>query len=515
MAAQVAAEEKAGDEEARGKVAEEEPAGWFDRAVKFATCNASRGTRLLLVAAVSVVLYYADFGSDVALTVELDKAGEPALRNVMILLLVLNPVVLMGVGVWNFQYRDPTDHGWGFKYWQSKGGFGPLGLLLGLTNTRMLSMLFGPYMKCSRTLVGASASASAQAVSDCKLFEAALEAMPQPHLQMAILLLGVLTDTDPALVYFSLVMSVLTLSHVFTEKYAAMLDIHDNLGVSAAAALYFAADALPRSLAAAVLAVVFGYSAVGYCAAGMFVLDLAVQTGQHLFKRPTAKGNYRENHAGSNDELKAGPGSDDADEGGMSALRQFGSAISVPSAALAVLTSLPLSTRKHDQLRMFLPPVAWSAAMVAASLAREPGSTPGSGPGSGPSDPNPAATLERTAPAAAAYVCIGAITLKVLLISTVLFWSKAGELKLRASTGLAVFAFGASEQGLTADEANRYTEKGRSGCGRGRGRRRGRGRGRGRGRTVRACGAVCAWHNLPRGRGYVPLARLTTEYYHC
>ena len=90
----------------------------------------------------------------------------------------------------------------------ARSGMGWLGVLLNLTNTRMLYTL----IRAGISPAGAAA-AIAQSGSNIKLFEAVFESMPQLFIQMIVFFGGLLND-EPAIVYASLALSVVSTAQV-------------------------------------------------------------------------------------------------------------------------------------------------------------------------------------------------------------------------------------------------------------------------------------------------------------
>ena len=121
-------------------------------------------------------------------------------------ILALNPVAISAVDLFDYYSVDDDQRG---------NKIGWKGVLLNVTNTRMIYTLILPFRKNS----GVSAETAAQSIGNIKLFEATFEAMPQLFVQMIMLTLPGLLGDDPSqrdltIPYVSVFFSLLTMSQV-------------------------------------------------------------------------------------------------------------------------------------------------------------------------------------------------------------------------------------------------------------------------------------------------------------
>lgn len=182
----------------------------------------------------TVVLYYADFGSDIALAVEfLNPPQEGINREASITAGYVTLGLLGLLPVANSVVDLATEKGMGL-----------FGVLLNFCNGRMLWFVYK-----GGTRVEASAAAA-----DGKLAEAMLESAPQVYLQMAVLAAGLVSNDAQDLAYASIAISVASIVTATTSKFFSMYGwdmLADGGSVlkATAAWVYFAADMLSRAFA--------------------------------------------------------------------------------------------------------------------------------------------------------------------------------------------------------------------------------------------------------------------------
>eukprot|EP00729_Bicosta_minor_P028147 gene28147-25172_t len=222
----------------------------------------------VLFAILNAAIYYADFGTDLSLAVKANRecnvtdatmedppAPPTVLPYIIIVVIVLHPIVMSAADL------------------LAKGGMGWFGVLLNLTNTRMLYALY-------KAVAGGSqknAVAAAKSANDVKLFEAVLESMPQAHLQFIYLLYypDCVGGEDGLIV--SLAISTLSIVFALATKFEQLFDKAGKAWFMLAAWLYFASDAVSRGLAVAMVFGALGGGGVAAFAGGWVVLDLVGQ----------------------------------------------------------------------------------------------------------------------------------------------------------------------------------------------------------------------------------------------
>ena len=137
----------------------------------------------------------------------------------------------------------------------------------------------------------ASARIAKQAGSNVKLFEAVFEAMPQLYAQVVVLNLGLLDTTEnAAVVYTSIALSFVNISVTVGSKVLHMLDAKTTTLEFVSVYACYAADAVSRTAAVALLFTLgITNRAIGLGVGGPVLLDLAVQIWQHD-RRPRGTG---------------------------------------------------------------------------------------------------------------------------------------------------------------------------------------------------------------------------------
>lgn len=270
----------------------------------------------VLFAILNAAIYYADFGTDLNLAVKANRecnvtdvtmedppaAPPTVLPYIIIVVIVLHPIVMSAADL------------------LAKGGMGWFGVLLNLTNTRMLYALY-------KAVAGGSqknAVAAAKSANDVKLFEAVLESMPQLHLQFIYLLYYPDCVGGERDLIVSLAISTLSIVFALATKFEQLFDKAGKAWFMLAAWLYFASDAVSRGLAVAMVFGALGGGGVAAFAGGWVVLDLVWQVAR--------KGD--------------------------------GGSASLPSTLLSLFTAMPLSTKKRDRTRLFLISTCLTLAMA-------------------------------------------------------------------------------------------------------------------------------------------------------
>jgi hypothetical protein len=220
---------------------------------------------------VTVVLYYGDFVSDLLVFLELqesDQAGADNASWVVLGAIIVYPVILSMMDL-------VTD-----------GGMGLFGVVLNLTNIRMLYWLGRPLLG-DDTQEFARASRSA---ADGKLIEAVLESMPQLYIQAAVVLLGLVNGPEPLV---SIVISILSTAYAVTHKLLQITGVKAREQPLAAAgtALFFVADSTSRAFAVAMVVAAQGVHVVTW--AGVYLaVELAVRVG-HAMRHDKSWDNFR------------------------------------------------------------------------------------------------------------------------------------------------------------------------------------------------------------------------------
>lgn len=224
----------------------------------------------VLFAILNAAIYYADFGTDLSLAVKANREcnvtdatmEDPptVLPYIIIVVIGLHPIVMSAADL------------------LAEGGMGWFGVLLNLTNTRMLYALY-------KAVAGGSqknAVAAAKSANDVKLFEAVLESMPQAHLQFIYLLYYPDCVGGERDLIVSLAISTLSIVFALATKFEQLFDKAGKAWFMLAAWLYFASDAVSRGLAVAMVFGALGGGGVAAFAGGWVVLDLV---GQWLGER--------------------------------------------------------------------------------------------------------------------------------------------------------------------------------------------------------------------------------------
>ena len=265
-----------------------------------------------IFAIMTAFIYYSDFGTDINFALkmfaiandeteceEAGKARPEDLAYMVLGILLFHPIALSVADL------------------VMKGGMGMKGVLLNLFNVRML------YSLVTAIRGGPDAAAAARSTNDVKLFEAVMEAMPQAYIQFVVLLhwKECVGADDGAShfasfvgsLYFSLAISTLSMVFAIATKFEHLFDRSGDAGFTLAVWLYFAADSISRGLAVAMAYGAGGGEALAAVGGGWVMLDLVVQL--------------------------------------LQGARDWSS---IPAAALSLFTSMPLSTRKRDMLRLFL-----------------------------------------------------------------------------------------------------------------------------------------------------------------
>jgi hypothetical protein len=127
-----------------------------------------------------VGLYYGDFISDLLLALSLFAVGEDGLATAVIAVLAANPLALSAMDLYEYYsvsaenyYMEGEDGDIDGERREDKMGW--FGVMLNLTNTRMLYTWIQPLLYDDEQEAAAAASAGA----NIKLFEAVFESMPQ------------------------------------------------------------------------------------------------------------------------------------------------------------------------------------------------------------------------------------------------------------------------------------------------------------------------------------------------
>ena len=215
----------------------------------------------VLFALLNAAIYYADFGTDLKLAIDVNgecvayENPPTVLPYINIVVILLHPVVMSAADLF------------------AKGGMGWFGVLLNLTNTRMLYALYKAMAGDSKK----NAAAAAKSASDVKLFEAVLESMPQTYLQYIYLLYYPRCAGGEGPLIRSLAISTLSIVFGLATKFEQLFD-KSGYGLFALSAwLYFASDALSRGLAVAMAFGALGGTGVAAFAGGWVVADLVWQ----------------------------------------------------------------------------------------------------------------------------------------------------------------------------------------------------------------------------------------------
>eukprot|EP00729_Bicosta_minor_P003488 gene3488-30246_t len=205
-------------------------------------------------AVLTVGLFYGDLGTDVALLVDLATVqNDLVLAGVVGGILILHIVVLSIYDLF------------------AAGGLGLKGVILNLTFTRVLYIVFSP------VFMDTSYDDAKRTGHDAKLLEALLESTPQLYVQGIVLIrhTGSTSSGSFVILIMSLGFSVLSIAFSQAMKLNAMLGQTASYPRYAGAALYFLADAVLRSVAFAAVFHMHGVYVAVWLGA-WFVLDMIV-----------------------------------------------------------------------------------------------------------------------------------------------------------------------------------------------------------------------------------------------
>lgn len=314
----------------------------------------------VLFAVLNTLIYYADFGTDLRLGIEANQEctayEDPptVLPYLIIFVICLHPVSMSAADLF------------------SEGGRGVFGVLLNVTNTRMLYALYKVMTGDSKNTV-----AAAKSTNDIKLFEAVFESMPQVHLQVLYLLYyPECVGGDTGLIV-SLAISTLSIVFALATKFEQLFDKAGQPLFTLATWLYFTSDVISRGLVVAMVFGALGGAGVAAFAGGWVVLDLVwqwlcewenwgdMEGGKCGVRCCWLYGRCQPLAAvlsvlclplvpcccfKPNDPISvAGP---------------FSGSISIPSTLLSLLTAMPLSTKKRDRTRLFFLSTCFTLAMA-------------------------------------------------------------------------------------------------------------------------------------------------------
>ena len=128
------------------------------------------------------------------------------------------------------------------------GGLGWVGVLLNMTQTRMLYVSLYPF--CGSDAVDKQEAAT-KAAKDLKLLEAALEGLPQLNVQIILLALGIL-PMDSWITWASILCSLVTAAIALEDKLISLVGEYVSTFYLVGIWCYFFFDAVARSTSYAV-----------------------------------------------------------------------------------------------------------------------------------------------------------------------------------------------------------------------------------------------------------------------
>ena len=272
-----------------------------------------------LILVITVTIQYANFATDVRYAQILREAGLVGLSNVVIGILLLPPLALSAMDLYEYyttpaevRVKDVTANDMdGFdgaiydkftteRNRQRDALIGWKGVLLNLTNTRMMYMLLIPEIghwrlfECCFGSAGKDAwsvtarKAIKQAGTNVKLFGAIFASMPQLYVQSVILFDGLLdASKEPITIYSSLALSFISIAAAVAGKVLQIID-PDKISILQLVAVYtyFSTDAVLRTITAVLL---FAMDTTGVALvlamAVLVVVDFAVQAWQARLRR--------------------------------------------------------------------------------------------------------------------------------------------------------------------------------------------------------------------------------------
>eukprot|EP00729_Bicosta_minor_P020583 gene20583-28350_t len=322
-------------------------------------CSKFSPTRLsttypTIFALLNALIYYVDFTTDVDLAIKANQLAQSeeciasdyspptVLPQIIIIVICLHPVAMSAADL------------------LTKGGMGLFGVLLNVTNTRMLYAVY-------KAIVGdgGNAAAAAKSANDVKLFEAVLESMPQAHLQFVYLLFYPRCIGGPGGLYRSLIISILSIVFALVCKFDQLFDQDGKASSMLAACLYFACDVVSRGLAVAMLFGACGGAGVAAVAGGWIGVDLVWQwLGNRKEWEDVKHGKcgVRCCWDESGDCCRYGIYEC---EDGYGWCNLWGTTFaSLPSTLLSLFTSMPLSTKVRDRTRLFFLSTSVTLAMA-------------------------------------------------------------------------------------------------------------------------------------------------------
>ena len=253
--------------------------------------------RTQLAALFKALIFYCDLSTDGYFAGNLYEDGSDEARGAfgtIVAFVVLAPLIVSVI--------DLTTRG--------RGGMGWRGVALNFSYTRMLYTTVQAFTAKDAV----ARKASVRAASNVKLLEALYESIPQLFIQMTVTLTfssyggGGGGDVTETILYASLVLSVLSTCTSTSEKLFQMFGVDPLTRPWAAAgiALYFAADAVSRAIAVALLYAHFGGHGLMAAASCTVVLDYAARQWAP-WDAWAWKGGYGEDHSCCFEEDWSGP----------------------------------------------------------------------------------------------------------------------------------------------------------------------------------------------------------------